>query len=159
MTGNYDIALVVGTRPNFVKAAPLLNKLEEQNKIFGEMAIIDGAPRSAGARAKTDVVVAQIDKPNFLDYVTKNPQAAHNIMIRLSSELRHVNDELSHVKANTVVQDVDLSEGLEITELATNEDIDDTDSIYRTSPSKPLIYSVAIILILFFIDKGLIIVH
>ena len=32
MTGNYDIALVVGTRPNFVKAAPLLNKLEEQNK-------------------------------------------------------------------------------------------------------------------------------
>jgi len=32
VTGNYDIALVVGTRPNFVKAAPLLNKLEEQNK-------------------------------------------------------------------------------------------------------------------------------
>ena len=32
MTGNYDIALVVGTRPNFVKAAPLLNKLEEQDK-------------------------------------------------------------------------------------------------------------------------------
>ena len=32
MTDKYDIALVVGTRPNFVKAAPLLNKLEEQNK-------------------------------------------------------------------------------------------------------------------------------
>jgi UDP-N-acetylglucosamine 2-epimerase (non-hydrolysing) len=32
VTGNYDIALVVGTRPNFVKAAPFLNKLEEQNK-------------------------------------------------------------------------------------------------------------------------------
>jgi len=32
VTGNYDVALVVGTRPNFVKAAPLLNKLEEQNK-------------------------------------------------------------------------------------------------------------------------------
>ena len=48
------------------------------------------------------------------------------------------------------MQDVDLSEGLEITELAKNEDIDDTDSIYRTSPSKPLIYSVGIILILFF---------
>ena len=64
--------------------------------------------------------------------------------------MRHVNDELSHVKANTVVQDVDLSEGLEITELAKNEDIDDTDSIYRTSPSRPLIYSVGIILILFF---------
>ena len=32
MTSNYDIALVVGTRPNFVKAGPLLNKLEEQDK-------------------------------------------------------------------------------------------------------------------------------
>ena len=32
MTGKYDVALIVGTRPNFVKAAPLLNKLEEQDK-------------------------------------------------------------------------------------------------------------------------------
>ena len=32
MTNKYDIALVVGTRPNFVKAAPLLNKLEEEDK-------------------------------------------------------------------------------------------------------------------------------
>jgi len=32
VTYKYDIALVVGTRPNFVKAAPLLNKLEGQNK-------------------------------------------------------------------------------------------------------------------------------
>ncbi len=32
MTEKYDIALIVGTRPNFVKVAPLLNKLEEQDK-------------------------------------------------------------------------------------------------------------------------------
>jgi len=32
VTGKYDVALIVGTRPNFVKAAPLLNKLEEQDK-------------------------------------------------------------------------------------------------------------------------------
>ena len=32
MIKEYDIALVVGTRPNFVKAAPLLKKLEENNK-------------------------------------------------------------------------------------------------------------------------------
>ncbi len=133
-----------------VDGATVLSELEEQNKIFGEMAIIDGAPRSAGARAKTDVVVAQIDKPNFLDYVTKNPQAAHNIMIRLSSELRQVNDELSHLRESKSGQNVDLSEGLEITDLTKNEDVDDTDSIYNASPSKPLIYSVFIILILFF---------
>ena len=32
MTNEYDIALVVGTRPNFVKAAPLLKKLEQNDK-------------------------------------------------------------------------------------------------------------------------------
>ena len=32
MIKEYDIALVVGTRPNFIKAAPLLKKLEENNK-------------------------------------------------------------------------------------------------------------------------------
>ncbi len=32
MTNKYDIALVVGTRPNFVKAAPLLKKLEQNDK-------------------------------------------------------------------------------------------------------------------------------
>ena len=32
MIKKYDIALVVGTRPNFVKAAPLLKKLEDKNK-------------------------------------------------------------------------------------------------------------------------------
>ncbi len=32
MSDKYNIALVVGTRPNFVKAAPLLNTLEEQDK-------------------------------------------------------------------------------------------------------------------------------
>ena len=32
MTYKYDIALVVGTRPNFVKAAPLLKKLEQNDK-------------------------------------------------------------------------------------------------------------------------------
>ena len=32
MIKEYDIALVVGTRPNFVKAAPLLKKLENKNK-------------------------------------------------------------------------------------------------------------------------------
>ena len=132
-----------------VDGESVLTELEKANEIFGEMALIDGAPRSAGARAKSDSVVAQVDKPDFLEYVTKNPQAAHNIMIRLSTELRHVNDELSHAKANAISQDNDLSAGFDVSEITQNEDVDDTDSIYQTSPSKPLIYAVSIILFLF----------
>ena len=62
----------------------VLAEISTKKEIFGEMALIDGAPRSAGARAKTDVVVTQVDKAAFLKFVSGNPQAAHNIMVKLS---------------------------------------------------------------------------
>ena len=68
-----------------------LAEISEPKTIFGEMALIDGAPRSAGVKAATDVTVTQVDKPNFLDYVAKNPEAAHNIMVKLSHEVREAN--------------------------------------------------------------------
>lgn len=39
--------------------------------IFGEMALIDGSPRSATARAKMDAEVAPINEKSFLFLVTK----------------------------------------------------------------------------------------
>ncbi len=127
----------------------VLAELEERNSIFGEMALIDGAPRSAGARAKTDVVVAQVDKPNFLNYVAKNPQAAHNIMVKLSQEVRHANAEIADLQTQAVGGSFDRSEGFEVTEGQTFDDVDDTDAIYYTPPSKLLICAASIIFILF----------
>tara|TARA_E500000331_G_scaffold335231_1_gene361159 strand:- start:632 stop:2392 length:1761 start_codon:yes stop_codon:yes gene_type:complete len=127
----------------------VLAELEERNSIFGEMALIDGAPRSAGARAKTDVVVAQVDKPNFLNYVAKNPQAAHNIMVKLSQEVRHANAEIADLQTQAVGGSFDRSEGFDVTEGQTFDDVDDTDAIYYTPPSKLLICAASIIFILF----------
>ena len=126
-----------------------LAELEEKNTIFGEMALIDGAPRSAGARAKTDVVVTQVDKPNFLDYVAKNPQAAHNIMVKLSQEVRHANAEIADLQTQAVAGTTDRSEGFEVTQDQSHDDVDDTDAIYYTPPSKLLIYAASIIFALF----------
>ncbi len=128
-----------------------LAELEEKNTIFGEMALIDGAPRSAGARAKTDVVVTQVDKPNFLNYVAKNPQAAHNIMVKLSQEVRHANAEIADLQTQAVTGTTDRSEGFEVTQDQSHDDVDDTDAIYYTPPSKLLIYAASIIFALFIV--------
>ena len=44
--------------------------------IFGEMALIDGNPRSAGARAKENTVVTEVTAESFKTYLSKNPEAA-----------------------------------------------------------------------------------
>ena len=69
----------------------ILATLEKANTLFGEMALIDGAPRSAGARASSDTTVTEIQQDDFLQYVQKNPTAALNIMKNLSGQLREAN--------------------------------------------------------------------
>ena len=52
--------------------------------IFGEMALIDGSPRSATARAKTDCVVAPINEKIFLFLVHETPYFAIAVMRTLA---------------------------------------------------------------------------
>ena len=78
----------------------VLFELDQKNQIFGEMTLIDGQPRSAGAKAKTDVTVSLVDGPEFLDYVAKQPTAALNIKKKLSSDLRQANLVNRHAQSN-----------------------------------------------------------
>jgi CRP/FNR family cyclic AMP-dependent transcriptional regulator len=59
--------------------------------IFGEMALIDGSPRSATARAKTDCVVAPINEKSFLFLVHETPFFAIAVMRTLAERLRRMN--------------------------------------------------------------------
>ena len=56
--------------------------------IFGEMALIDDAPRSADAVAKTACRVAVVDERSFLRLIAHNPQIALQLMTILSERLR-----------------------------------------------------------------------
>lgn len=56
--------------------------------IFGEMALIDGSPRSATARAKTDAEVAPINEKSFLFLVHETPFFAIAVMRTLAERLR-----------------------------------------------------------------------
>jgi CRP-like cAMP-binding protein len=59
--------------------------------IFGEMALIDPAPRSATAIAKTDVKVVPVGEKQFLFLVSRTPHFALNVMRILARRLRAQN--------------------------------------------------------------------
>ena len=59
--------------------------------IFGEMALIDPAPRSATAVAKTDVKIVPVGEKQFLFLVSRTPHFALNVMRTLVRRLRAQN--------------------------------------------------------------------
>ena len=96
-TGGYAYVIDSGS-VEIVKLTPngftVLATLE-QATLFGEMAIIEGGLRSAGARAKSDLIVTEIDSENFLLYLSQKPKIALNLLKKLSSNLREANRKLT----------------------------------------------------------------
>ncbi len=62
--------------------------------ILGEMAIVDGAPRSAGVRAEHASEVIAIDQGRFLRMVERTPFFSIRIMQVLTRRLRHTNERV-----------------------------------------------------------------
>ena len=61
------------------------------NSIFGEMALIDDAPRSATAVAVTDVELVAVSEKQFLFLVSQTPFFALKVMRVLARRLRATN--------------------------------------------------------------------
>jgi len=70
-----------------------LEKLSNYN-FFGEMALIDSAPRSATAVAVTDVKLVPVGEKQFLFLVSNTPYFALNVMRILARRLRTTNNTL-----------------------------------------------------------------
>jgi CRP-like cAMP-binding protein len=62
--------------------------------IFGEMALIDVAPRSATAVAATDVKLVAVGEKQFLFLVSQTPHFALNVMRTLARRLRAQNNAI-----------------------------------------------------------------
>ena len=116
--------------------------------LFGEMALIDGSPRSAGARASVDSSVTEVRSDTFNQYIRNNPDAAVRVMKTLAGQLRSANTDLAHVSKDAGIelqnQDID---GLD--ERHSDGEIEDTDAIYDRPPSRLVIYSAVLVLTLF----------
>jgi CRP/FNR family cyclic AMP-dependent transcriptional regulator len=56
--------------------------------VFGEMALIDDAPRAAAALASKPTEVAVIDKPTFLALISEEPEFALQVMKLMAERVR-----------------------------------------------------------------------
>ena len=120
--------------------------------IFGEMALIDGNPRSAGAKAKVDTVVTEVTEEAFLAYLRQNPEAAVRIMKNISENLRTSNQLVAKYEKAGADEDTSDSVQFVAEKIAQDFEIDDTDAIYEQGPSKPLLLT-ALSLLTFFIGS------
>lgn len=113
--------------------------------LFGELALIDGFPRSASARAQEESVVTEINSEKFNDYIRTNPSAARRIMETLAGQIRTANNELAYAISNTEpsirVTDTEI-----VDEDRSDNEIEDTDAIYNRQPSRLVVYSLILIL-------------
>ena len=74
---------------------------------FGELAAIDGRPRSASVMALTECLVASLPQEQFLGLLEKNPKIALKVMRTLTRIVRTATDrimDLSTLAANNRVQ-------------------------------------------------------
>jgi CRP-like cAMP-binding protein len=62
--------------------------------IFGEMALIDRAPRSATALARTDCQLVPIDEKRFRYLVQQTPFFALDVMRVMAERLRRLNEKV-----------------------------------------------------------------
>ena len=66
-----------------------------QKDFFGEMAILEEAPRSASVMAVEDSALISIDKESFRQAIFEYPDIALEVLKCLSQRLREANEKLS----------------------------------------------------------------
>ena len=78
---------------------------------FGEMALLDGKPRSADARVAEDARLAVLSREHFLSFVGGNPNVALEMLTALTNRLRHTDELLRH----TATRNVNVEEAAQLT--------------------------------------------
>ena len=72
--------------------------------IFGEMAVIDGLPRSASAVAMENTIVYFLSRDRFREHLRRSPQLALNFMRALSVRVRYSTQQLGSLAVQDVPQ-------------------------------------------------------
>src|SRR5712672_2743097 len=98
--GNSLIAVISGTVKISVSSpdgrSAILN-LIGPGETFGEIAVLDGQPRSADAIANTNCEIFVIDRREFLPFVRSHPELAMKFIELLCAKLRWTSDQVEQV--------------------------------------------------------------
>ncbi len=98
--GNSLYAVCAGTVKISVPSADgkdAVFNLVGEGEIFGEIALLDGRPRTADATAMADCELMVIERRDFLDLVRSQPEIALKLMEVLCARLRHTSEQVEDV--------------------------------------------------------------
>ena len=93
VTRHKSYSLFKAARSKFRVGNRVLERLP-QYSIFGEMALIDNAPRSATAIAAADAKLVPVSEKQFMFLISNTPYFALNVMRVMARRLRAANTTL-----------------------------------------------------------------
>jgi CRP/FNR family transcriptional regulator, cyclic AMP receptor protein len=64
---------------------------------FGELALLDDAPRSATAEALQPTQTVTLHRDEFIRFLGENPEFAYHVLQTLARRIRHLNDQINDV--------------------------------------------------------------
>ncbi len=101
-----DVYLLLEGRVRVIMVASTGRQITYQilpaGQLFGELAAIDGGPRSAGVSAEDDVVLGRLDQKAFRALLAAHPTFAFAIMRRLASLSRWLSEKVFEYHAYDV---------------------------------------------------------
>jgi len=156
-----DIELVKFTGDEYITLAEIT-----KGALFGEMAIIDGSPRSGSARAKTSCILREVTEEQLKQYLSASPQTSLDMMRRLAGYARSANEKLNRdafesskkseedknvnsIEIKNVQNDGLKKEKIDnFTNKTLREFNDDIDQFSEINPNKPLFISGFVIILI-----------
>ena len=153
-----DIELVKFTGEDYITLAEI-----SKGALFGEMAIIDGSPRSGSARAKTSCVLREVSEEQLKQYLSASPQTSLDMMRRLAGYARSANEKLnrdafesdekeSNEQTSNLVDSQLKKEKIDnFTNKTLKEFNDNIDQFSDINPNKTLFISGFVIIIIVFV--------
>ncbi len=94
------IDIVAGNGKQRVTLASLFKQ-----QYFGELSLLDGAPRSASAVASRETSLFALDRDDFVEFVKKRPDAALSIMHEVGERMRATNELMTRTVSRNVVEE------------------------------------------------------
>lgn len=81
-------------------------KVFRDGEFFGELALLDGQPRSAGAQAMRATTTVTLHRDAFRQAICASPEIALAVLEELSARLRHTNIYAEHLASQSAPQRV-----------------------------------------------------
>lgn len=94
------VDVVAGAGKQRVTVASLFQK-----QYFGELSLLDGAPRSATTVTARSTVLLALERDDFVDFIKRRPEAALAIMHEIGERIRATNEMMTRTVTRNVLEE------------------------------------------------------